>query len=482
MTGSGQCPKVGSPLTLTLSPEGERGLLAVAFMFAVMLVVFGRSAFAEEGFTPIFDGKSLAGWHASAKTGHSRASKNTTGGRWFVEDGVLMGSQDIPGNGGILITDEQFGDYEVALEMRNDFGPDSGLFLRSTEDGTAFQAMIDYHAKGNLMGIYGEGGLGAKPNVMNFAFGEKVTEIREIISPVVPSLPVAVESWAKFWRHGEWNELRARIVGNPPHIETWINGVKFCDWQETERRHPDTGGIALQVHGGGDLTKQFVRYRNIRVKKITPAHDNTLTEAERAEGWLLLFDGKTHAGWMNSDRSAPRTPVEDASLNPHRAGHYMLVHTQQWSNFILAADFKITPHCNSGIFVRTAPLEPRPGKDVGFNGLEIAIDDTLTSGYHDTGALYDLAKPKRNAMRPVGEWNHIEISCRDALIEVVLNGGTVNSVDLARFTEANKRPDGSAHKFDIAYRDHPRSGYIGLQDHGSPCWFKNIKLKSLTAN
>jgi hypothetical protein len=68
-----------------------------------------------------------------------------------------VGSQDKPGNGGILITDKAYGDFEIALEMRNDFGPDSGLFLRSTEKGEAYQAMIDYHAGGNLMGIYGEG-------------------------------------------------------------------------------------------------------------------------------------------------------------------------------------------------------------------------------------------------------------------------------------------------------------------------------------
>jgi len=207
--------------------------------------------------------------------------------------------------------------------------------------------------------------------------------------------------------------------------------------------------------------------------------DNTLADAERRDGWLLLFDGKTHAGWMNSDRTAPRTPVVDGALNPHRAGHYMLVHTQQWGNFVLALDFKITPKCNSGIFVRTSSLTPRPGKDVGFNGLEIAIDDTRTAGYVDTGALYDLSKPVRNAMRPVGEWNHIEITCRETQIEIVLNGEKVNSVDLARFSEPNKRPDGSSHKFDVAWRDHPHRGYIGLQDHGSPCWFKNIKLKPL---
>ena len=65
--------------------------------------------------------------------------------------------------------------------------------------------------------------------------------------------------------------------------------------------------------------------------------------------------------------------------------------------------------------------------------------------------------------------------------EIVLNGEGVTVADLSQFTEPNKRPDGSAHKFDVAYKDHPRRGYIGLQDHGSPCWFKNIKLKPMHA-
>ncbi len=106
----------------------------------------------------------------------------------------------------------------------------SGLFLRSTEDGTAFQAMIDYHANGNLMGIYGEGKLGAKPSVRNFDFLEKVTEIKATTNSP-GALPVLPQSWPFFWRHGQWNELRARIEANPPHIVTWINGVKFMEGQ-----------------------------------------------------------------------------------------------------------------------------------------------------------------------------------------------------------------------------------------------------------
>jgi len=209
------------------------------------------------------------------------------------------------------------------------------------------------------------------------------------------------------------------------------------------------------------------------------AADNQLSDVERKEGWVLLFDGKTTAGWMNSDKTAPRTPVEDGTLNPHKAGHYMLVHTQQWENFILSLDFKISKGCNSGVFVRTASLTPRPGKDVGFNGIEVAIDDTTDAGYHDTGALYDLVKPTKNAMKPVGEWNHMEVTCDHSRIAVALNGEMVTKADLSEFSEANKRPDGTAHKFDMAYKEHPQRGYIGLQDHGRPCWFRNVKLRAL---
>jgi hypothetical protein len=227
---------------------------------------FKRGKFDESGFVSIFDGKTLNGWHTSAQSGHSRASKNQSGGRWVVENGAIVGSQDIPGNGGIVMTDKPYGNFEVALEMNNDFVPDSGLFLRSTEKGQAYQYMIDYHANGNLAGVYGEG-LSGGVHQRNFDFTDKVTEIKPHESSF--PLPVKPADWPNFWKHGQWNELRARITGNPPKIVTWINGVRFMEFEDSEKRHPDTGGIALQIHGGGgDLTKQFVRYRNIRVKVL----------------------------------------------------------------------------------------------------------------------------------------------------------------------------------------------------------------------
>ena len=218
----------------------------------------------EKGFVSIFDGKTLKGWRVSAKSGHSATSKHKSGGRWVVEDGAMIGSQDVPGNGGIIITEKLYGDFEIALEMKNDFGPDSGLFLRSNDKGQAYQAMIDYHKDGNLMGVYGEGIGGFHHR--NFTFTDKVTVIKENKSTF--PLPIKPDKWAEFWKHGEWNELRARITKNPPSITTWIKGVKFMEYKGDKKHLPDKGGIALQVHGGGDYTKQFVRYRKIRVKEL----------------------------------------------------------------------------------------------------------------------------------------------------------------------------------------------------------------------
>jgi hypothetical protein len=209
------------------------------------------------------------------------------------------------------------------------------------------------------------------------------------------------------------------------------------------------------------------------------AEDNVLTPREKVDGWILLFDGSTLSGWKTSSDRPSKVPVEEGSINPHRCGGYMMIHEQTWSDFTLSLDFRISKGCNSGVFVRTFPLQPRPGKDVGFNGIEIAIDDTTAAGYHDTGAIYDLVKPRKNAMKAVGEWNHLVITCDRSLITVELNGEQVTKIDLDDWRAPNRRPDGSEHKFDIAYRTHPRQGYIGLQDHGSACWFKNIKIRPI---
>src|SRR5690349_16933959 len=167
---------------------------------------------------------------------------------------------------------------------------------------------------------------------------------------------------------------------------------------------------------------------------------NSLTDKEKQEGWQLLFDGRSTKDWMTIKGAAvPNQHVQNGALNPHPCD-YMLVYDRPLENYILSLDFKITPKCNSGIFVRTFPLKPRTGKDIGYNGIEVAIDDTKSASYHDTGAIYDLVAPKRNAMKAVGEWNHIVITSDHNLLSVELNGERVSRMNFDEWPEANKRP------------------------------------------
>ena len=245
------------------------GALALVLLLAGTIAP-AEAQEAEAGeWVSIFNGENFDGWHLSAESSHSSASNHESAGDWKVENGVMMGRQspDIPGNGGLVITDEQYSDFEIKLEMRNDFGPDSGIFLRSTEDGTAYQVNIDYRAGGTLGGIYGEG-LGGDPNIENFVFDGGPNQIAEVDAPT--DLPIIPEAWPYFWDHHEWQEVRARIEGNPPTVTSWVNGVKIMEYTDDELRHQDEGGIALQVHGGTDVPSGdgWVRYRNIMVREI----------------------------------------------------------------------------------------------------------------------------------------------------------------------------------------------------------------------
>src|ERR1041384_5609117 len=113
----------------------------------LILMLFAVVAFADDSkpWRAIFDGATLKGWRPTAKSPRSKASGHTTGGNWRVENGAILGGQDTPGNGGLLLTEEEFGDVEIVLETNCDFGPDSGIFMRCTEDGKAYQCLIDYH-------------------------------------------------------------------------------------------------------------------------------------------------------------------------------------------------------------------------------------------------------------------------------------------------------------------------------------------------
>lgn len=234
------------------------------FLALATLVPSGLARAQTAAWRPIFDGQSLSGWKPSPKTPHSKASGNKTAGRWVAENGSIVGCQDTPGNGGLLLTEAEYGDVEVSVEMNNDFGPDSGVFLRCTEEGHGYQCLIDYHKGGTIGGILGER-IWKRRGERNFTFGDtpEVITLNEHAQPC----PVLPEAWPHFWRAGQWNEIRARIVGDPPTITTWVNGVKILTFTEPVSQHPVRGHIGLQVHGGGN-NKGFVRYRNLRVRAL----------------------------------------------------------------------------------------------------------------------------------------------------------------------------------------------------------------------
>jgi hypothetical protein len=222
---------------------------AITLFAATALLV---SAQVPKGFTPIFNGKDLTGWHISQVNHHGNTKA------WIVKDGVLTGTQEPLNNGGILLTDKKYKNFEVSLEVNPDFGCDGGLFLRSNEKGQAYQVMLDYLERGTVGGIYGEGLEGVGRDTGS---GDK-----------------SARDWQKHWKKGEWNHIRARIEGDIPHIQVWMNGTQIVDWTDSSNHLPAAateGMIAVQVHLNtpGATNPRWIpggyhRFRNIAVKEL----------------------------------------------------------------------------------------------------------------------------------------------------------------------------------------------------------------------
>jgi hypothetical protein len=216
-----------------------------------------------DGFTEIFNGKDTAGWHVS------RTNHHGTMPLFRVLDGVLVGTQDPPGKGGILLTDKKYKNVEVFLEVKPDWGCDGGLFLRSSEAGEAYQVTLDYLPGGTMGGIYGERltGVGGPP-AAEMTPEQKAARAEEFRT--------RNEAWQKAWKREEWNTVRARIEGDVPHIQVWINGERVTDFTDTANHAKDgatDGMLAIQMHYSNDTTKRWVpggfwRWRTIAVKEL----------------------------------------------------------------------------------------------------------------------------------------------------------------------------------------------------------------------
>jgi len=184
----------------------------------------------------LFDGKTMKGWLLMAVHGGN-------GGVWTIENGALVADQEKDHKGGLLGTEAKYSDYEIELEFKADYPVDTGLFLRVREDGMGYQITIDNRDGGFIGSLYAP------------AAGDFIQQNKD---------------WPKHFKKDDWNKLRARIAGQPAHVQAWLNEVKMTDFKDNRERYPHAGYIGLQVHGGqgawGDTSK--ARFRNIRISEI----------------------------------------------------------------------------------------------------------------------------------------------------------------------------------------------------------------------
>lgn len=217
---------------------------------------------------------------------------------------------------------------------------------------------------------------------------------------------------------------------------------------------------------------------------------NTLTAAERSAGWKLLFDGRTMDGWRGAymDRLPERGwEVRDGILSVQESGGGEaafggdIVTVDEYGDFELLVDFRLTPGANSGIKYFVIEEEPRtPGSA---KGLEYQLLDDVghpdaklgIRGNRTCASLYDLIPAANKPPVPIGEWNHARILVQGSHVEHWLNG-----VKVLAFERGG--PEFLAHKAESKFKDipgfgeYPR-GHILLQDHGNRVSFRNIKIR-----
>ncbi len=214
-----------------------RKIALVYLLVAVISLPLAARAFEEGGWQKLFDGKTMNGWRLMAV-------HDGNGGVWTVENGVLVANQEKDFKGGLLGTERKFSDYEIELEFKVDYPADTGLFLRTRDDGMGYQITIDYRDDGFIGSLYAP------------AEGGYIQQNKD---------------WPKHFRKNEWNRMKARIEGQPAHVTAWLNGVKMTDFTDTRGRYPREGYIGLQVHGGKDSWGETsrARFRNIRIRELT---------------------------------------------------------------------------------------------------------------------------------------------------------------------------------------------------------------------
>ena len=409
-----------------------------------------------------------------------------------VVDGVLVGTTVANTPNSFLATPENYGDFILEYEVLVDPAFNSGVQIRSNSlpdyrDGRVhgYQVELDPSPRAYSGGIYDEARRGwLYPLTRNPKGG-------------------------KAFLNGQWNKFRVEAIGNS--IKTWVNGVQCANLVDDLTA---SGFIAYQVHSIRDESQagRHVKWRNARIltedleQYRTPQDPevpelsyliNELTEQEKRKGWRLLWDGKTSNGWRGAKRTDfPESgwAINDGVLTieatdgGESTGPGDIVTVDQFSNFELELEFKITEGANSGIKYFVQPsLNLGEGSAIGCE-YQI-LDDKVhpdaklgVMGNRQLAGLYDLIAPENLSVpgrgkqfKGIGSWNKARIVSHNGKVTHWLNNEKTVEYDryspmfqaLVNYSKYQKWED---------FGQWPQ-GHILLQDHGDTVHFRSIKIR-----
>jgi hypothetical protein len=404
-----------------------------------------------------------------------------------IENDAIIGTTVVNSPNSFLCSRENYGDFILEFETWVDPQINSGVQIRSEsrsdyQEGRVhgYQVELDPSERAWSGGIYDEARRGWLYSLETNPEGQKA------------------------FKKNEWNHFRIEAIGSS--IRTWINGIPCADLIDDMT---SSGFIALQVHSvGTDASKAGLQVKWKKLKIVTENLDkyktpyspvirqisylnNTLTDQEVKDGWILLFDGKTTAGWMNAKtKQFPESgwEIKDGSLmvnpaNKGQGGGGDIVSKGKYVNFELSVDFRYAPGSNSGIkyFVDT---EKNNGEYASIGCEYQILDDKLhpdakegITGNRTLAGLYDLIAPKPKRDNGPDKWNTATIIVKGNLVRHLLNGAI--TVEYERGNQAWKDLVATSKFKKIPGFGENAEGRILLQDHGNVVAFKNIKIREI---
>lgn len=443
---------------------------------SIVFAAVSTSLHAQTGkWQNLFNGKDLTGW------------KQLNGKALYeVKNGEIIGTtvRDTPNS--FLATEKNYGDFILELDLLVDNSMNSGVQIRS-------ESKADYN-NGRVHGYQVE----VDPSDRAYS-GGIYDEARRGWLYTMDTNPKGKLAFKK----GEWNKYHIECIGNS--IRTWINGVPTASVIDDMT---PSGFIALQVHaiGKNDEPGKQIRWRNIRIQtenlKPTKTDDifvanlipNNLSAQEKANGYSMLWDGKTTKGWRGAYQSKfPEKgwQIKDGELSVMKSNGAEstnggdIVTDKEYGAFILKFDFKLSEGANSGVKYFVTLTEGNKGSAIGPE-YQILDDERHPdaklgkNGNRTLGSLYDLITSKKipNAQRKIGEWNKgVIMVYPNNKIEYYLNGYKI--LEYTRGSaEFNTLVAESKYKNWKNFGMAPK-GHILLQDHGDFVSFRSIKLKEL---